>query len=79
MPKAVPKHMLYFVLNLAQCVAYAKFGTAINVAVFVGFLILNNKNLTNLIGKIKIETILIKYSMYLLNALVVFVDFYNFK
>ena len=52
--------MLKIVPNLAQCIAYAKFGTAINAAVFVDFLILNNKNLTNLVGKIEIKTILKK-------------------
>ena len=68
--------MLYTV-NLAQCITYTKFGTTINVTIFVDFLfILNNKNLTNLVGKIEIETILKKYSMHSLNALV---DFYNFK
>ena len=70
--------MLKIVPNLAQCIAYAKFGTAINAAVIVDFLILNNKNLTNLVGKIEIETIPKKYSMHSFNALVVFVNFYNF-
>ena len=51
----------------------------INSTVFVDFLILNNKNLTNLVEKIEFEIILKKYSMHSLNTLVVFVDFYNFK
>ena len=68
--------MLSTVPNLAQCITYVKFSTAINAVIFIDFLVLNNKNLTNLVGKIDIETILKKYSM---NALIVFVDFYNFK
>ena len=55
--------------NLSQCIAYVKFGTATNVAVFVDFLILNNKNLTNLVRKIEIETILKKYLMHWLYLL----------
>ena len=59
-------------------ITYVKFGTVINATVFVDFLILNNKNLTNLVGKIEIETIPKKYSMHSFNILVVFVNFYNF-
>ena len=55
--------------NLAQYIAYAKFSTTINAAVFVDFLILNNQNLTSLVEKIEIETTLKKYLMHWLYLL----------